>query len=231
MPIGILPILGVCALFLTWYNTDMRLKRFVKGNWRTLLFATLGGAVGVAFISMLRVDVPLATSMVAFGTLLLAIVTAMTIDNSRRQEERRRQDELAKEKRLRDERLLDEIGDWALAVVNSSFGGEVTTIPGMGAVRQAVQNLENNILKCQELWIKGEEYIKPIALSISQELGNNTRQLTDSLNVLHNNLYDRRKNIGDAVLRERTDEIEQALAIVGKALIKKVAEHKIRQIL
>jgi uncharacterized membrane protein YfcA len=90
---------------------------FIKRNWRTLLFSIIGGVVGVVFVEMLREDVNLATAMVAFGTLILAIVTAMAIDSSRAIEKRRRQEELAKERRNRDERLLNEIIEWAIEIV------------------------------------------------------------------------------------------------------------------
>ncbi len=75
---------------------------FIKNNWRTLLFSIIGGIVGIVFIEMLRGDVSLATAMVAFGTLILAVVTAMAIDSSR-----------TMAKRDRKERLLNEIIEWA----------------------------------------------------------------------------------------------------------------------
>jgi hypothetical protein len=86
-----------------WYNDNMS---FIQRNWRTLLFSIIGLVAGIAFVEMLRRDVNLATAMVAFGTLILALVTAMSIDNSR-----------AIEKRNRKERLLNEIIEWAVDIV------------------------------------------------------------------------------------------------------------------
>ena len=78
---------------------------FIERNWRTLLFGIIGGVVAVVFVEMLRGDVNLATAMVAFGTLILAIVTAMAIDSSR-----------AMERRNKKERLLNEIIEWATEI-------------------------------------------------------------------------------------------------------------------
>ncbi len=86
-----------------------------------MLFSVIGGAVGVVFVQMLREDVNLATAMVAFGTLILAIVAAMAIDSSRAIEKRRREEELAKEERDRKERLLNEIIEWAEDVARLNF--------------------------------------------------------------------------------------------------------------
>ena len=55
--------------------------------------------------------------LVAWGTLMLAIATFTLIRHSREQEEQRREDELAKERRDKDERLLNEIIEWAIEIV------------------------------------------------------------------------------------------------------------------
>ncbi len=61
------------------------------------------------------------SALVAWGTILLAYMTYEAIRNSNEREKRRRDDELAKEKRNREERLLNEIIEWAenvLAIIN-----------------------------------------------------------------------------------------------------------------
>ena len=65
--------------------------------------------------------IALFTGLATFGTLLLALATIVTIKNSNEQEKRRREDELAKEKRDRDERLLNEIIDWASGCMSCAF--------------------------------------------------------------------------------------------------------------
>lgn len=97
-----------------WYNDGMS---FIKRNWRTLLFGIIGGAVGVVFFNILWGDPNLAVAIVAFGTLMLALATALNIINSNEQEKRRREEELSKEKRDKDERLLNEIIEWVINVL------------------------------------------------------------------------------------------------------------------
>lgn len=60
----------------------------------------------------------LASSLVAWGTLMLAAATFTLIQYSREQEKTRRKDELSKEKRDRDERLFNEVIQWATDVAS-----------------------------------------------------------------------------------------------------------------
>jgi len=54
-----------------------------------LLFASIIIAIGILFFTQMRQDPNLAQASVALGTLILAIVTAFSIDANRRQEKRR----------------------------------------------------------------------------------------------------------------------------------------------
>ncbi len=89
----------------------MKVWRFIKTDKRPLLFTLIGTIVAITFVFILKSEPNLATSLVAFGTLLLAVVTAMMIDNSRQQEKRRRKEE-----------LLKEIIQWAEDIRKSSSG-------------------------------------------------------------------------------------------------------------
>ncbi len=89
----------------------MKVWRLKKTNKRPLLFTLIGTIVAITFVFILRSEPNLATSLVAFGTLLLAVVTAMMIDNSRQQEKCRRKEE-----------LLKELIQWAEDIRKSSSG-------------------------------------------------------------------------------------------------------------
>lgn len=58
----------------------------------------------------------LSSSLVAWGTLMLAIATFTLVQHSREQEKQRRRSELAKEERDKNEKLLNEIVDWATVI-------------------------------------------------------------------------------------------------------------------
>ena len=78
---------------------------FIKRNWRLLLVVTAFAVVAIVFFNILWGDPNLASAIVAFGTLTLALVTALHIANSNEQE-----------KRHRKEGLLKEIIEWAIGI-------------------------------------------------------------------------------------------------------------------
>lgn len=84
--------------------------RYIKTHWRLLLLATSFSVVLVVFFNILWGDPNLAVAIVAFGTLMLALVTAVSIDNSRQQEKRRRK-----------EGLLNEIIEWAMDIAKPKY--------------------------------------------------------------------------------------------------------------
>ncbi len=70
--------------------------------------------VAVYFIKMARSDTSLANALVAFGTLILALVTALSILNS-----------INREKRDRKERLFNEIIGWAENIIKSGYSEDI----------------------------------------------------------------------------------------------------------
>lgn len=132
-----------------WYNDSMS---FIKRNWRTLLFSIIGGVVAVVFVEMLRGDVNLATAMVAFGTLILAIVTAMAIDSSR-----------AMEKRNRKERLLNEIIEWASGCMSCVFEINRPRIGEAKSTEQYINRMQMELEDKLKSFQTKTGYIKGIA--------------------------------------------------------------------
>lgn len=89
----------------------------IKENARSLFIAFLVVLVGVVVFNQMWGDPNLSYAMVAFGTLLLALVTAWSIDNRNQQEKRR----MEEDKKIREEekeyefkrRCMDDIYEWA----------------------------------------------------------------------------------------------------------------------
>jgi hypothetical protein len=94
-------------------------------NWRPLLIVAVGLAIAIVFVKLLGECPNLATALVAFGTLVLAVVTAFSIDASDRRERNR----IAEDNRVRQEerehdfrrRSIDGIIDWALKLTDPRF--------------------------------------------------------------------------------------------------------------
>lgn len=70
------------------------------------------------------------SALVAWGTILLAYATFTLVRHSKKQEDQRRQEEQAKEKRDRDERLLNEIIEWAEDIDIASLTPDISFIAG-----------------------------------------------------------------------------------------------------
>lgn len=68
--------------------------KYVKARWPFLLFALIITVIGIFFFTQMRRDPNLAQASVALGTLILAMVTAFSVDANRRQEKRRMRLEL-----------------------------------------------------------------------------------------------------------------------------------------
>jgi len=68
------------------------------------------------------------SALVAWGTILLAFATFSLVQHSKEQEDHRRQEEQAKEKRDRDEHLLDEIIEWAIDVTKCNIKIDIPVI-------------------------------------------------------------------------------------------------------
>jgi len=122
------------------------------------------------------------SALVAWGTILLAFATFTLIRHSREQEEQRRKDDQAKEKRDNDERLLNEIIQWATDVASCRVERDIKEMdelrrmfeaqalrsvyimnivePFTFALKKAVLDLNGALLEHVELMTKYEEYRK-----------------------------------------------------------------------
>ena len=177
---------------------------FIKRNWRTLLFSIIGGVVAVVFVEMLRGDVNLATAMVAFGTLILAIVTAMAIDSSR-----------AMEKRNRKERLLNEIIEWAENISKCGIQPGIELYLDYriaGAYNYITTEIEDDKGKSEKVIAAEIKHRKQL---LSQYLGYSKKnkylcKIAPKINKLDNDMREVVKNLEDQIelLRKSLLDIE-----------------------
>lgn len=174
--------------------------------------------------------VAIATLILAFVTVSLAIAAFFTIRNSNEREKRRREEELAKEKRERKERLLNEIIEWAIDITRANFGGEILVTPGVSEKIQKRRDMLNRLFKCQELEIKGAELIKPSALSLDKEIDGELSgvvdQVIESLKVINGitrkGLPYNESEEASQILRENDSYLEQNI----RHLLDKVARYR-----
>lgn len=120
------------------------------------------------------------SALVAWGTILLAFATFSLVRHSKEQEDRRRQEEQAKEKRDIDERLLNEIIEWAIDVLTRNSPPDILKNPEW--VLEAKYDTEEKIRLAQihtymdlinqytVSYLRGE-YISLIASRIRNDLG------------------------------------------------------------
>ena len=88
----------------------------IKKFWKQYLVFVLMFFLTIGFYLALEANPKTSEAIVAFGTMILALVTAISILNSNAQEKRRGEETLARENRDRKERLLNEIIEWAIDV-------------------------------------------------------------------------------------------------------------------
>ena len=112
---------------------------FIKRNWCLLLVVTAFAVVAIVFFNILWGDPNLASEIVAFGTLTLALVTALHIANSNEQEKRRRK-----------EGLLKEIIEWAIDISKC----------GIDAGIDFFMRCPNEFFETEEDFIKDNDNIK-----------------------------------------------------------------------
>lgn len=191
----------------------------IKNRGLLLLFIAFVTVIGIVFFAILRTDPNLATATVAFGTLLLAIVTAISIDNSRAIARRRREEELQKEKRDKQEQLLNEIIKWAIDVHNCSFGVTVTIDPQLEAKKQSKLRVGNRVLRYQALSARAE-YIEAIAKVFEQKLPNAISLVTSHLETVRETLMERLENFEDTDIKKTLEDNEQLLRKSDLKLIK-----------
>lgn len=82
----------------------------IKKRWLSLFLGLIFSIIFISFVYSVQRDPNLSQALVAFGTLILALVTSLTILNSREQE-----------KRDRKERLLNEIIEWATEATRTAI--------------------------------------------------------------------------------------------------------------
>ena len=126
------------------------------------------------------------SAIVAFGTLMLAIATFQLINNSNAQEKRRRGDELAKERRLRDKEMLDEIIVWALDITKCTIPSEATSIAGIKDAKTdrmvAIAHWNLLVNEFQEVIGKGI-YTQRISLAFDEKLKSVVIELSKILDI------------------------------------------------
>jgi large-conductance mechanosensitive channel len=153
----------------------------------------------------------LAMILTALATLILAAATFQTIDNSNEQEKRRREEELAKEDRDRKERLLNEIIDWAIALVLQIQGqmtkyflanihGRENIILNQGDdvllnLRAHINNFISDISATSASII----YILHISSKLSTELNKDIIDVVNDLNRYKDYLIQWEKDLGEDV--------------------------------
>jgi len=125
-----------------------------KGWAIVFVFGSLALILGLAYGATLLefpylVNLPMA--LVAWGTLMLALATFQMITNSNEREKRRRKEELSKERRDKDERLLNEIIEWAIEIVkvgmpieSAVFVGKMDKEAEQRLVLNSLGSLRNN---------------------------------------------------------------------------------------
>lgn len=212
------------------------LRHYIKSPWRPSLIIIVGSIVGIVFIALLRKDPNLASALVAFGTLLLAIVTAMVIDNSRQQEKRRKK-----------EGLLNEIIEWADNIARSAINRQKTTQAQFWKTK-----LE------YKFWMAKNEYITaittisfkdllPCVENINKELGKainateeaiKMKKTTNNLKCSEEKLTEAVKELFKKAAKIKTTDIEQKEGNISKEdeatgsnepTLKDIEEHLKRQ--
>jgi hypothetical protein len=105
---------------------------------------------------------------VAVGVSLFIGLKSILTTKKLQQEHFRKTEEL--QKRENTDRLINKIRDWALEVLISNFGQELSVKHGVSETVQRQEMAANRLSRCQVLSVKGKEYIKPIAVSLGEAL-------------------------------------------------------------
>lgn len=185
MPIGIFTIVGVCALFLTWYNIVMSFKKRIL----------IGLPIAIAFYFIIlsfmwAVNVEdsyfqkLPEALVTFGTLMLAFAAFWSIKSRNEQEQQRRKDEAERENRDRNERWLNEIIQWATDVITATTVGDIRIISLEG--KQLVGGLYATVCPLESK----SHYIKHLASTFDNSLEDATQKTCSKLESYISSLKD-----------------------------------------
>ena len=155
----------------------------LKSFWVYLLLALVFGTILIVFFVSLQKDSNLATPVLAFATVILAIATVLTIINSKEQEKHRRQGALAKEGRDKDERLLNEIIEWAEDIITDVLESNVFDIVTLsqGINRDdAFEGLFNEVKNLRKASAKSTK-ILTITHKVDQALNENIEENVQAL--------------------------------------------------
>jgi hypothetical protein len=120
----------------------------------------------------------------AFITVLLALAAFLAIWNTSSIYRHSRQKEMAKERRDRDERLLNEIIEWAIEVVKVGMPTESTVAVGKmdeEVDRRLVQNMLNNLRNNFRALIAVSLYVTRIGLAFGEKLQSSIAKLDGDL--------------------------------------------------
>lgn len=177
--------------------------------------------------------IALFTGLATFGTLLLALATIVTIKNNNEQEKRRREEELAKEKRDKKERLLNEIIEWAIDVGKCGKRADLSDLLHIAADKQeSFLPIRMTEAALNIGLIEGRnEYISTTALNFGQELQEDVDRLIDCLEAYRELLAAESKGVPTAPESiEKVESHDRQLLTLASNVIKKAVKIKTRDI-
>jgi hypothetical protein len=151
-------------------------------------------------------DVNITNKYLAIGTLMLALVTLILAGASLwtiRQNYKLREKD-------RKERLLNEIIEWAMDVINCGFGGTLTAIPGEERERETLVRLGNQLLEYQSVDTRSK-YITRVAKNFGKELHAAVLKVTSCLNTVRIDLPKHIINFQDETTAKSLSESEHRL--------------------
>lgn len=167
--------------------------------------------------------------------LIAAVVISLVLGVTNIIQTRKIQDKQFKHtKELRAEeyksKVLKEIRQWAVEVLNCNFGGKISLTPGISETVQKQAVSANRLLKCQELSVQGKEYIVSIAYSLKYGLDNYVEQVISSINDVRDIIIEYGKNIDNPKRKERLDKVERELQHLIMGLINLTAEYEVMNV-
>ncbi|MCX6011516.1 MAG: hypothetical protein NT134_04605, partial [Chloroflexi bacterium] len=168
------PVLGIVGLLFILSGTKLLGRRL---NWRIGLGVPLFG-LG---LFILVTELPqYAIGFSVLATLALAFAAFLTIQNADEREKRHREEELAKEKRDRKERLLNEIIEWAEEIDKASLTPDLTLASKNTTLM--MKQREVNVLLRYGICLSKATSIETIAsVSFKDELLQDVRKVIDTL--------------------------------------------------
>ena len=186
----------------------MEIWRCIKNRWRLSLFAVFICTVGVVFFNLMWGDQNLAMAMVAFATLLLAFVAAMSIDITRVQDKRRRK-----------EALLNDIIEWAIDVIECRTESPISVLQTRVTDERLLITLSLFSLLSEYRAVDARsEYVEGIALTFGKSLQSAVKKATDELAATVDFLQEHIKSATTEEIRKHRESLElSALAVIREA--------------